>query len=93
MVKSERLSIDELALRCSVSRSTILRFSASGLKGYAEFKFFYGSIIKNDKNALTDNIFNHYIETLEQYRIIIIKKLHSIYEAKTLCLWNWGNSR
>ena len=37
----ERLSIDELALRCSVSRSTILRFSKRlGLKGYAEFKVF-----------------------------------------------------
>ena len=62
----ERLSIDELALRCSVSRSTILRFSKRlGLKGYAEFKVFLRiDNQKNDKNALTDNIFNHYIESL-----------------------------
>lgn len=35
----ERLSIDELAKRCHVSRTTILRFSKRlGLKGYAELK-------------------------------------------------------
>ena len=37
----KRLSIDELALRCSVSRSTILPFSKRlGLKGYAGQKVF-----------------------------------------------------
>jgi len=80
----ERLSIDELALRCSVSRSTILRFSKRlGLKGYAKFKVFLRiDNQKNDKNALTDNIFNHYIETLEQYRDYHYKEIvQSIYEA------------
>ena len=33
----EKLSIDELASRCHVSRTTVLRFSKRlGLKGYAE---------------------------------------------------------
>lgn len=37
----ERLSIDELALRCSVSRSTILCFSKRlGLKDTLNLKFF-----------------------------------------------------
>lgn len=37
----ERLSIDDLASKCNVSRSTILRFSKRlGLKGYAELKVF-----------------------------------------------------
>lgn len=86
----ERLSIDELALRCSVSRSTILRFSKRlGLKGYAEFKVFLRiDNQKNDKNALTDNIFNHYIETLEQYRDYHYKEIvQSIYEAKNLYVY------
>ena len=89
----ERLSIDELALRCSVSRSTILRFSKRlGLKGYAEFKVFLRiDNQKNDKNALTDNIFNHYIETLEQYRDYHYKEIvQSIYEAKNLYVYGTG---
>lgn len=37
----EKLSIDELAERCHVSRTTILRFSKRvGLKGYAELKVY-----------------------------------------------------
>lgn len=37
----ERLSIEELALRCHVSRTTILRFSQRlGLKGYTELKVY-----------------------------------------------------
>ncbi|MEG1462260.1 MAG: MurR/RpiR family transcriptional regulator [Anaerorhabdus sp.] len=37
----EKLAIEDLAQRCHVSRSTILRFSQRlGLKGYAEFKVY-----------------------------------------------------
>ncbi|WP_336244864.1 MurR/RpiR family transcriptional regulator [Thomasclavelia ramosa] len=46
---------------------------------------------KNDKNALTDNIFNHYIETLEQYRDYHYKEIvQSIYEAKNLYVYGTG---
>lgn len=47
----EYLSIEDLAMHCHVSRSTILRFSQRlGLKGYAEFKV----LLRMDNEARTE---------------------------------------
>lgn len=89
----ERLSIDQLAERCNVSRSTILRFSKRlGLKGYAEFKVFLRiDNQKNDNNALTTNIYQGYLETLERYKNYQYHEIvKSIYEAKNLYVYGTG---
>ena len=36
----ENLSIDQLASKCNVSRSTVLRFAKNSLKGYSELKLY-----------------------------------------------------
>ncbi len=59
----ENLSIDELAQRCHVSRTTILRFSKRlGLKGYTELKVYLrldNSQRQYKENGL-ENIYNSY---------------------------------
>lgn len=89
----ERLSIDDLASRCNVSRSTILRFSKRlGLKGYAELKVFLR--IDNqmaDKSAATDNMYNAYVDTLKQYREYNYRGIvESIYNAKNVYVYGTG---
>lgn len=89
----ERLSIDDLASKCNVSRSTILRFSKRlGLKGYAELKVFLR--IDNqmtDKSAATDNMYNAYVDTLKQYREYNYRGIvESIYNAKNLYVHGTG---
>ena len=89
----EHLSIDELALRCNVSRSTILRFSKRlGLKGYAEFKVFLRINNQSDSDSLiVNNIYNGYIEMIQQfegYRYHDIARC--IYEAKNLFVYGTG---
>lgn len=89
----ERLSIDELASRCNVSRSTILRFSKRlGLKGYAEFKVFLRiDNQKGNSSALTDDIFTSYTEALKLYRDYHYEEIvKSIYEAKNLYVYGTG---
>ncbi len=89
----ERLSIEQLAAKCNVSRSTILRFSKRlGLKGYAEFKVYLRiDNQQGNKNVLNDNVYNFYVDTLKQYRdynyLEIVKK---IYDAKNLYVYGTG---
>lgn len=89
----ERLSIEQLAAKCNVSRSTILRFSKRlGLKGYAEFKVYLRiDNQQGNQNVLNDNVYNFYVDTLKQYRdynyLEIVKK---IYEAKNLYVYGTG---
>lgn len=89
----ERLSIDELAQKCNVSRSTILRFSKRlGLKGYAEFKVFLR--IDNQRGNggnLTVNIYDRYLESLKKYQEYQYQDIvRSIYEAKNLYVYGTG---
>lgn len=89
----EHLSIDDLAMRCNVSRSTILRFSKRlGLRGYAEFKVFLR--IDNQSNAssaIVDNIYNGYIEMIQQFKEYqYIDIVEAIYEAKNLFVYGTG---
>lgn len=89
----ERLSIEQLAQKCNVSRSTILRFSKRlGLKGYAEFKVFLR--IDNQRgasNTLTTNIYNGYLKALDTYKDYHYQDIvKSIYEAKNLYVYGTG---
>lgn len=91
--KCERLSIDELAEKCNVSRSTILRFSKRlGLKGYAEFKVFLR--IDNQRsgdNNVTDNIYQSCVEVLSNYKDYKYYDIvESIYNAKSLYVYGTG---
>lgn len=89
----EHLSIDELAARCNVSRSTILRFSKRlGLRGYAEFKVFLRIDNQSDSSSvIVDNIYNGYIEMIQQFKeyqyVDIVKR---IYDAKNLFAYGTG---
>ena len=89
----EHLSIDELASRCNVSRSTILRFSKRlGLRGYAEFKVFLRIDNQSDNDSvIVNNIYNGYIEMIQQFKeyqyLDIVK---CIYEAKNLFVHGTG---
>lgn len=89
----EHLSIDDLAMRCNVSRSTILRFSKRlGLKGYAEFKVLLRmDNQRDDSGTVVENIYNQFVEVIEQFReyryFEIAKK---IYDAKNLFVHGTG---
>lgn len=77
----EKLSIDDLALRCNVSRSTILRFTKRlGLKGYAEFKVYLRMANQmGSRHEAVENIYQQYTQAIEQYKeypyIDIVKKI------------------
>ena len=76
----EKLSIDDLADKCHVSRTTILRFSKRlGLKGYAELKVYLR--IDNqqfkDKEAGLETVYHKYKDYMEDIKN---KDLTSIIE-------------
>ena len=56
----ENLTIDELASRCYVSRTTVMRFAQRiGLKGYAELKSYLRmNNRKNDKCLSLEDMYN-----------------------------------
>lgn len=69
----ERMTIDQLAYKCSVSRTTILRFAQKlSLKGYGELKVY----LKLDNEKSTENtnnldfICNSYYEVIKNMREI-----------------------
>ena len=63
----EKLAIDQLASKCSVSRTTVLRFAQKlSLKGYGELKVF----LKLDNQEAKENI--GYVDMVcESYRRVI----------------------
>lgn len=90
----ERLSIDELAKRCNVSRTTILRFSKRiGLKGYAEFKVVLRMNNENYQKAQHGletlyESYNEYMETIKNKDFS--KVLSLIHNAKNLYVYGTG---
>ena len=63
----EKLAIDQLAFKCSVSRTTVLRFAQKlSLKGYGELKVF----LKLDNQEAKENI-GHVDMVCESYRRVI----------------------
>lgn len=89
----ERLSIDDLAKCCNVSRSTVLRFTKRlGLKGYSEFKVRLRMDNKVEHHQVnTTNVIDDYIEILNQYRDYNYQEINKcIYEAKNLYVYGTG---
>lgn len=92
--KCETLTIDQLAYKCNVSRTTILRFAQKlSLKGYGELKFY----LKLDNEKSTENISNLEI-VCDAYNEVIknIKEkdcteiFDEIDKAKTLYVYGIG---
>src|SRR5699024_10122144 len=97
LIECENLSINDLAKKTNVSRTSVLRFSKKiGLKGYSELKFIIASYNKqqskkNIKKTLfseVHNSYNHYIEYLHQISIEQILEL--IYSSKTVYIYSTG---
>lgn len=90
----EQLSIDELASRTHVSRSTVLRFAKRiGLKGYSELKVFLRiDNMSANKISMIDNVYKRYIQSIErlkdyQYEDIVTQ----MYDAKNLFVYGTGD--
>ncbi len=67
----EKLSIDDLADRCHVSRTTILRFSKRlGLKGYAELKVYLriDNQTYKDKQTGLELVYKKYSDYMEEIK-------------------------
>lgn len=91
----EKLSIDELASRCNVSRTTILRFSKRlGLKGYAELKVHLrinNETYKKAQNGLETvyNTYSSYMEMIKNKNFNSVIKM--IHDANNLYVYGTGS--
>lgn len=91
----EKLSIEDLAERCHVSRSTILRFSQRlGLKGYAEFKVHLRIDNENQTGEQTGlelvyHIYKEYMDEVKQRDFTQIIEL--ISNAKNAYVYGTGS--
>lgn len=94
----EKLSIDELANRCHVSRTTILRFSKRlGLKGYAELKVYLridNQLYKNKQTGL-ELVYKTYLDYMNEIKekdltkiIQMIDQAHNAYVYGTGSIQN-----
>lgn len=91
----EKLSIDELANRCHVSRTTILRFSKRlGLKGYAELKVYLrisNGTYKKAQSGL-ETIYHSYHEYMEYLKNKDLSRIiEYINKAKNLYVYGTGS--
>ncbi len=89
------LTIDELAAKCNVSRTTILRFAQKlSLKGYSELKIYLRWELNNNSYVEEDPVsricddFNKAIEDMKQKDFTNICKM--IYEAKRVFVYGTG---
>lgn len=89
----EKISIDMLANKCHVSRSTILRFTKRlGLKGYSEFKVLLSLDNQaKQKSALIESLYDDYLKNLKHIRDSQYKDIvKSIDEAENLFVYGTG---
>lgn len=92
--KCENLSIEELAKKCNVSRTTILRFAKKlSLKGYSELKLYLK--LENKKEKTINNNINLVCNTYKQAISYIKEKdcsyiFKSIDDAKNIYLIGFG---
>ncbi len=89
----ENLSIDKLAKKCHVSRSTILRFSKRlGLKGFVELKVLLK--IDNQLQATKlqpDSVYREYSKVLQNLQNnLYLEIVQKIYQAKNLYVYGTG---
>ncbi|MGL5694435.1 MAG: MurR/RpiR family transcriptional regulator [Peptostreptococcaceae bacterium] len=90
----EKLAIDQLAFKCNVSRTTILRFAQKlSLKGYSELKLYLKMENKEPKEDMntTEMVCNTYYEVIKSIKekdcSEIFKKFDS---AKTIYVYGVG---
>lgn len=90
----EHLAIDELAQRCHVSRTTILRFAQKlSLKGYAELKVYLkweNSETPAENRHLNQviQIYNHVMDSMRQKDLSMI--FQKLDQAKSLYVYGTG---
>lgn len=91
-----KLTIDELAYRCNVSRTTILRFSQKlSLSGYGELKVYLR--LENEKNAIDnvdilDTVCESYHKTIDDFKNRDCTNIcRMIHEAKRVFVYGTGN--
>ncbi len=91
LTKCEKMSIEELAQKCHVSKTTILRFTQRlGFTGYSEFKHILKTenkeilSVSDDNNSieLIKQGYNKYIDSLKSKDLSYISK--AIYGAKNI---------
>ena len=88
------LSIEELAKRCNVSRTTILRFSKKlGLKGYSELKVILSMEKKVQPNSeirqdLIFDVYRSYMDYLKAFDFTSV--LAKVHKAKNLYVHSTG---
>lgn len=90
------ISIDELAKKCLVSRTTIMRFCQKlGFKGYSEFKYHLKEEYRNEQalpasyeKEILEN-YSHTIEIIEQKDFTSITKMMST--AKRIFIYGSGD--
>lgn len=90
----ERLSIEELASRCYVSRTTVMRFAQRiGLRGYAELKFYLKMDSQSDKAEQIGvehfyNRYNRFLLSLKEKNMT--KAIEMISNANNLYVYGTG---
>lgn len=89
------LSINDLADKCNVSRTTILRFAQKlGFKGYSEFKVFLRWQEKDSDETEKDYVNSFYLDLEETKKNINQKNLYEIskliYEAERVFVYGTG---
>lgn len=95
----KNLSINALAKRCNVSRTTIMRFSQKlGFSGYGEFKVFFGWEATEKTEVTRDSsiqILYHDIEIIEKgLNTIVLREIcHVLQEAKRVFVYGTGTAQ
>lgn len=88
------LTIDELASKCNVSRTTILRFAQRlSLKGYSELKIYLKWETRREpiNNNLIDNFCNLLTRSIADYRKYDFSRIcELIYRSKKVFLYGTG---
>lgn len=89
------ISIEELAKRCNVSRTTILRFAKKiGCKGYSEFKVLLAQeLVKDEEQAdRQQQVFQAYANYTEYLKTVNFKPIvDDIAKARNLYVFSTGN--
>lgn len=91
-----RLSIDELAKKCNISRTTISRFTQKlSLEGFGEFKVRLKlELVENDsiKDSSVEEVYQDYYKTINDMKEKdVLEICRMIYNAKNLFVYGTGS--
>lgn len=92
------LSINELASRCTVSRTTIMRFAQKiGLNGYGELKTclrWEESKAPSSKRSITAQVCENNIRTIKHYESMDFSEISStLYHANNIFIYGTGSTQ